>query len=98
MIAGHSRILAAKLKIDEVPVVVARGWSEAQKRAYLLADNRLIENGTWDNDLLQAEIGALKDLNFTGASCLARASLDRARYAQSSVCRRCDLSSAGSRQ
>ena len=65
LIAGHGRILAAKkLKIDEVPVVVARGWSEAQKRAYVLADNKLTENGTWDNDLLQAEIGALKDLNF----------------------------------
>ena len=65
LIAGHGRILAAKrLKIDEVPVVVARGWSEAQKRAYVLADNKLTENGTWDNDLLQAEIGSLKDLNF----------------------------------
>jgi ParB-like chromosome segregation protein Spo0J len=39
LIAGHGRIPAAKkLKIDEVPVVVARGWSEAQKRAYVLAD------------------------------------------------------------
>ena len=65
LIAGHGRILAAKkLKIEEVPVVVARGWSEAQKRAYVLADNKLTENGTWDNDLLQAEIGSLKDLNF----------------------------------
>ena len=48
LIAGHGRILAAKkLKIDEVPVVVARGWSEAQKRAYVLADNKLTENGAW---------------------------------------------------
>jgi ParB-like chromosome segregation protein Spo0J len=39
LIAGHGRILAAKkLKIEEVPVVVARGWSEAQRRAYVLAD------------------------------------------------------------
>src|SRR5437764_1498098 len=42
LIAGHGRVLAArKLGLAEVPVMVARGWSEAQKRAYILADNKL---------------------------------------------------------
>jgi hypothetical protein len=42
LIAGHARILAARqLGIAEIPVMVAAGWSEAQKRAYVLADNQL---------------------------------------------------------
>ena len=42
LIAGHARILAARqLSIAEIPVMVAAGWSEAQKRAYVLADNQL---------------------------------------------------------
>src|SRR5437763_2619944 len=45
VIAGHGRILAAqRLGLAEVPVMVARGWSEAQKRAYVLADNKLALN------------------------------------------------------
>jgi ParB-like chromosome segregation protein Spo0J len=44
IIAGHARVLAArKLGLQEVPVVVARGWSEAQIRAYVIADNKLAE-------------------------------------------------------
>ena len=73
LIAGHGRVLAAKqLGLDEVPVVVARGWSAAQKRAYVIADNKLTENGGWDDDLLKVEIGALQgegfDLTLTGFS------------------------------
>ena len=73
LIAGHGRVLAAKLLgLDEVPVVVARGWSAAQKRAYVLADNKLTENGGWDDDLLKVEIGELQgegfDLTLTGFS------------------------------
>ena len=73
LIAGHGRVLAAKqLGLDEVPVVVARGWSKAQKRAYVLADNKLTENGGWDDDLLKVEIGSLQgegfDLTLTGFS------------------------------
>src|SRR5438309_7442512 len=42
LIAGHGRVMAArKLGLTEIPVMVARGWSEAQKRAYVLADNKL---------------------------------------------------------
>ena len=51
IIAGHGRVLAAhKLAIAEVPVMVAAGWSEAQKRAYVLADNKLALNAGWDDD------------------------------------------------
>src|ERR1044071_678862 len=52
IIAGHGRILAGrKLGIDEVPVMIARGWTEAQKRAYVLADNPLALNAAWDGKL-----------------------------------------------
>ena len=65
LIAGHGRVLAAKqLGLDEVPVVVARGWSEVQKRAYVIADNKLTENGGWDDALLAAEMADLKGLDF----------------------------------
>jgi hypothetical protein len=47
LIAGHARILAARqLGIAEIPVMVAAGWSEAQKRAYALADNQLAITGS----------------------------------------------------
>ena len=49
LIAGHARVLAAQqLGMTDVPVMVARGWSEAQKRAYVLADNKLALNAGWD--------------------------------------------------
>ena len=49
IIAGHARVEAAKLLgLTEAPVMIARGWSEAQKRAYVLADNKLAENAGWD--------------------------------------------------
>ena len=65
LIASHGRVLAAKqLGLDEVPVVVARGWSAAQKRAYVLADNKLTENGGWDDDLLKVEIEELQGEGF----------------------------------
>jgi DNA modification methylase len=65
IIAGHGRVLAArKLKIEDVPCIVASGWSEAQKRAYVLADNQLAVNAGWDMDLLKVEIGELKTDGF----------------------------------
>jgi ParB-like chromosome segregation protein Spo0J len=65
IIAGHGRVLAAhKLAIAEVPVMVAGGWSEAQKRAYVLADNKLALNAGWDNDLLKIELGDLQAFDF----------------------------------
>jgi hypothetical protein len=55
---------AERMELAEVPVIVARGWSEAQKRAYLIADNKLQENASWDQSLLQLEMADLKTLGF----------------------------------
>src|SRR5690349_19288322 len=61
IIAGHGRFLAArKLGLDEIPVVVLDHLSETQKRAYILADNRIGENAGWDEDVLAAELGELQ--------------------------------------
>lgn len=65
IIAGHGRLLAAeKLGMTEVPVVVARGWSDEQKRAYGVADNRLGDNSTWNAPRLRMEIANLKLTGF----------------------------------
>jgi ParB-like chromosome segregation protein Spo0J len=54
LIAGHGRVLAArKLGLSEIPVMVARGWSVAQKRAYVIADNKLTLNAGWDPEMLR---------------------------------------------
>jgi len=80
IIAGHGRVLAArKLRIADVPIMVATGWTEAQKRAYTIADNKLTLNGGWDEELLGLEIGELEvlrfDLNLIGFSDEELASL-----------------------
>jgi DNA modification methylase len=65
IIAGHGRTLAAqRLQMAEVPVMVARGWSEAKKRAYVLADNKLAMNAGWDNEMLALELGEIGELGF----------------------------------
>jgi DNA modification methylase len=65
IIAGHGRTLAAqRLKMTEVPVMVAAGWSDAKKRAYIIADNKLALNAGWDIEMLALELGELKDLDF----------------------------------
>jgi len=65
VIAGHGRLMAAnKLKMDSVPCVELKGLSEAQKKAYVIADNQLALNGEWNLDLLKVEIEGLKDLDF----------------------------------
>jgi DNA modification methylase len=65
IIAGHGRTLAArKLGLAEVPVMVARGWSEAQKKAYVIADNQLAMNAGWDTELLAVELKELGELGF----------------------------------
>jgi len=62
IIAGHGRVLAAQqLGIVDVPVVVARGWSDEQKRAYRLADNQIPLNATWDKTMLRVELADLRD-------------------------------------
>jgi hypothetical protein len=61
IIAGHGRVLAGmKLGLAYVPVMVARGWSEAKIRAYVIADNRLAENSTWNDELLRLELADLR--------------------------------------
>jgi DNA modification methylase len=65
IIAGHGRVLAAaRLGIAEIPVMIARGWSEAQKRAYVIADNKLTDNGGWDQALLKIELDDLASMGF----------------------------------
>ena len=61
VICGHGRLLAArKLGQAEVEVIVARGWSDAKKRAYVIADNKLALNAGWDMELLALELADLK--------------------------------------
>jgi len=60
IIAGHGRVLAAqRLELSEVPCMVAVGWSEDQKRAYRIADNKLALNAGWDEPLLRLELDEL---------------------------------------
>jgi ParB-like chromosome segregation protein Spo0J len=65
IIAGHGRTLAAqKLGMTEIPVMVAKGWSDAKKRAYVISDNKLALNAGWDNEMLALELSEIKDLGF----------------------------------
>lgn len=65
IIAGHGRVMAAqKLGLKEVPCIVARGWTEAQVRAYVITDNKLALNAGWDEELLKVEIESLQDMDF----------------------------------
>ncbi|MDH5528311.1 MAG: ParB/Srx family N-terminal domain-containing protein, partial [Nitrospirota bacterium] len=65
VIAGHGRLLAArKLGLETVPVIELAHLTDAQKRAYILADNKLAENAGWDDELLAIELAELKDADF----------------------------------
>jgi ParB-like chromosome segregation protein Spo0J len=65
VIAGHGRLEAAKLLgMNAVPTLRLSHLSEADKRAYLIADNRLAEQARWDRELLAIELQALVDLDF----------------------------------
>jgi ParB-like chromosome segregation protein Spo0J len=71
VVAGHGRVLAArKLGLGSVPVIELAGLTEAQKRAYVLADNRLALNAGWDEAMLGAEVADLValgvDMDLTG--------------------------------
>lgn len=73
IIAGHGRVLAAQLLgMDEVPCIVLSGMTEAKKRAYVIADNKLALNAGWDDEMLRLEFEDLKamdfDLDLTGFS------------------------------
>jgi ParB-like chromosome segregation protein Spo0J len=65
IIAGPGRLTAAQqLGLPEGPVIVLYHLSEAQRRALVIADNRLAENAGWDQELLRAELAALRDEEF----------------------------------
>ena len=65
VIAGHGRLMAAKEEgISEVPCVLVDYLTEAQKKAYILADNRYAEDAGWDEEMLRVEIEALQGMDF----------------------------------
>ena len=65
IIAGHGRLMAAKkLGLSEVPTITLEGLSEAQKKAYVIADNKLALNAGWDDEALTSELKRLQELDF----------------------------------
>ena len=65
IIAGHGRVMAAqKLGLDEVPVLQIGHLSESQKKAYIIADNRLALDAGWDEEMLRLEIEELTEVGF----------------------------------
>jgi DNA modification methylase len=65
IIAGHGRTMAArKLQMDKVPCLRLSYLTEAQKKAYVIADNKLALNAGWDDEMLKVELSELKDLDF----------------------------------
>ena len=65
IIAGHGRVLAARvLKLDSVPCIRLSHLTETQKRAYVIADNKLALNAGWDSEMLRLELGELNSDEF----------------------------------
>lgn len=65
IIAGHGRLMAAQvLGLDEVPTITLKGLTEAQKKAYVIADNKIALNSQWDDNLLKLELESLSELEF----------------------------------
>lgn len=65
IIAGHGRVMAArKLNIGEVPCITLDHLTDAQKRAYIIADNKLALNAGWDDEMLRIEFAELEELGF----------------------------------
>ena len=65
IIAGHGRVLAArKLNLEQVPFIRLTHLSESQKRAYVIADNKLALNAGWDNQMLALELADLQNMDF----------------------------------
>jgi len=65
IIAGHGAVLAAlKMGMDEVPTITLPHLSESQKRAYIIADNRIALNSSWDEEMLNIELSDLSDESF----------------------------------
>jgi len=65
VVAGHGRLLAAeKLGLEKVPTISLANLTEAQIKAYVIADNNLALNSTWDDDKLMVELERLQEMNF----------------------------------
>lgn len=65
IIAGHGRVMAAqRMKMEQVPCIVLKGLTEAQKKAYVIADNKMALNAGWDDEKLRLELENLKELDF----------------------------------
>jgi DNA modification methylase len=65
IIAGHGRLMAAqKLNLDKVPTIDCSDMTESQKKAYIIADNKLAMNAGWDMDFLKLELQELEDADF----------------------------------
>ena len=65
VVAGHGRLLAAlKLDMAEVPVVVLEGLTESQRKAYVIADNQIVLNSDWDDEVLRIEVDRIAELDF----------------------------------
>ena len=65
IIAGHGRVMAAqKLGIKELPCIEASHLTEAQRKAYIIADNKLAMNAGWDDDMLRIELDELSEMGF----------------------------------
>lgn len=65
VIAGHGRLYAAQsMGIEDVPCIVAKGWSEEQKKAYVIADNKIAENGKWNMSKYFEEVQLLESGGF----------------------------------
>ena len=65
IIAGHGRLLASELlKLEEVPCIELKHLTKAQKKAYVIADNKIALNAGWNEELLKLEIESLKELDF----------------------------------
>lgn len=65
IVAGHGRLLAAQLlNLEQVPTITLEGLTEAQRKAYVIADNKLALNSGWDDELLKLELETLKNLDF----------------------------------
>jgi ParB-like chromosome segregation protein Spo0J len=77
IIAGHGRVLAArKLGLATVPCIELGYLTDSQRRAYIIADNKLAENARWDMDLLRVELEELKSLELDGFTGFSKHEID----------------------
>lgn len=81
VIAGHGRLLAAQeLEITEIPCIVAKGWTDQQKQAYVIADNKIYEKGGWDYGAVFNQMKELAAQNFDISLIDSEMNLDNLSY------------------